>query len=262
MGTDEEPELRISEEKKIAASADCIIASTVEEENNLVSLYGCLPEKVRVIPGGVDLNFFRPMDKEKARRELHLEDYSRVLLFAGRIQPIKGLDLLLNAMAHFPNGRSVKLVVVGGNAGENDEMSKLSSLVNKLGIEKRVQFVGPVEHQKMPLFYNAADICVIPSYHESFGLVAVESLASGTPVVASRVGGLATIVKDGETGYLVDKHSADDFAMHLCLLMSEDKIRKSMATAARPSVINYDWSNTAAKVLKVYEEITSKPSKT
>jgi D-inositol-3-phosphate glycosyltransferase len=255
MGVAEEPELRIKEEKRVIATADRIIATTSEERNNLVDLYGSRPEKVRVIPGGVDLDFFYPMDKEKARRELHLDSYGRVLLFVGRIQPIKGLDLLLHALTQLPNGRSMRLVV-SGKADKTDEMVRLNSLVSKLGIEKKVEFVGIVEHKKMPLYYNAADICVIPSYHESFGLVAVESLASGTPVVASRVGGLATTVKDGETGYLMDERSAESIAMHLCLLMSENEIRESMARAARPSVMKYNWANITRMILGTYAELT------
>lgn len=255
LDAEEEPELRIQSEKEIVTTVDCIIASTPEERNNLVHLYGSQPEKVRVIPGGVDLDFFHPLDKEKARRELHLEDYGRVLLFAGRLQPIKGLDLLLRALTHLPNGRSTRLLVVGGNAGKADELAKLTSLVSELGISNKVTFVGAVEHEKMPTFYNAADICVIPSYHESFGLVAVEALASGTPVVASRVGGLATIVKDGETGYLFDERSPEALAMYLCLLMGENEIRESMAKVARQSVMKYDWSSTARRVLRVYREL-------
>ena len=256
---DEEPELRIQAEKEIIATADCIIASTQEEKNNLVNLYGSQPAKVRVIPAGVDLNFFRPIDKEKARQELHLEEYGRVLLFAGRIQPIKGLDLLLHALTYLPNGRSTRLLVVGGNAGNADEMVRLNSLVSELDIGSKVAFIGAVEHEKMPVFYNAADICVIPSYHESFGLVAVEALASGTPVVASRVGGLATIVKDGETGYLVDKRSPEHLAIYLCQLMGDNELRESMARAARPSVMQYGWSSTAYQTLKVYAEQINRP---
>jgi D-inositol-3-phosphate glycosyltransferase len=119
-----------------------------------------------------------------------------------------------------------------------------------------VTFVGAVEHEKMPTFYNAADICIIPSYHESFGLVAVEALASGTPVVASRAGGLAAIVKDGENGYLFDERSPEVLATYLCLLMSENEIRESMAKSARPSVMKYNWSSTASRLFKLYSELT------
>ncbi len=223
----------------------------------MIKLYDCRPGKVRVIPGGVDLDFFRPMDKLKAKRELNLEKYSPVLLFAGRIQPIKGLDLLLSSLSQLPDGRSLKLLVVGGNSGESDEMERLSSKVKKLGISKKVEFVGAVPHEKMPVYYNAADICVIPSYHESFGLVAVECLASGTPVVASRVGGLASIIKDGETGYLVDKQSPEAIVTNLIKLLSESGLRKSMADAARSSVMKYDWSNSARKLFDVYKEVVA-----
>ena len=258
LGVAEEPEIRIQSEKEIVKTADCIVTSTREGKSNLINLYGGSPDKIKVIPPGVDLSYFHPDDKEKAKKELSLKDYRRILLFAGRLQPFKGLDLLLHAMTYLPNHGTTQLLVVGGNAGKADELAKMHSLVNKLGIRNMVAFVGAVEHEKMPAFYNAADICVIPSYHESFGLVAVEALASGTPVVASRVGGLATIVKDGETGYLFDERSAEALAAYLCLLMSENEIRLSMAKAARASVMKYNWSSTARRLLKVYQELSSK----
>jgi len=137
----------------------------------------------------------------------------------------------------------------------------MNSLVKKLGISEMVGFVGAVEHENMPKFYNAADICVVPSYHESFGMVAVESLACGTPVVASRVGGLATIVQDGETGYLFDERSPEALATYLCLLMSENEIRNSMAGAARQSVMKYNWSSTAHRLFQMYQELLGQPTK-
>ena len=254
--TNEEPEIRIQSEKEIVATADCIVTSTRDEKNNLIHLYGSQPQKVRVIPAGVDLDLFHPANREAARRKLDLEEYRRVLLFAGRLQPFKGLDLLLRAMTHLPNHGTTQLLVVGGNAGKTDELVKMNSLVGELGISSMVTFVGAVEHEKMPTFYNAADICIVPSYHESFGLVAVEALASGTPVVASRVGGLATIVNDGETGYLFDERSPEVLALYLCLLMGENEIRESMAKAARQSVMKYHWSSTAQKLLRVYMELS------
>ena len=257
FSAEQEPEIRIRSEKEIATNADCIVAFTREEKNNLINLYRSNPERIKVIPGGVDLNLFHPIDREKARYELHMENYRRVLLFAGRLQPFKGLELLLRALTHLPDGMLVQLLVVGGNAGKVDELARMNALVNELGIRNKVTYVGVVEHNKMPTFYNAADICIIPSYHESFGFVAAESLASGTPVVASHVGGLATIVKDGETGYLVDGRSPEDLAIYLCLLMSENEIRQSMAKAARSSVRKYQWSSIANNILKVYRELLS-----
>ena len=259
-GTEEEPALRIQSEKEIVEhAADCIVTSTQEGKNNLVQLYNSPPEKIRVIPAGVDLELFYPTDREEARRELDLEGYRRVLLFAGRLQPFKGLDLLLHALTYLPNHGTTRLLVVGGNAGNTDELTKMNSLVDELGIGSMVGFVGAVEHDKMPTFYNAADICIVPSYHESFGMVAVEALASGTPVVASRVGGLATIVKDGETGYLFDGRSPEVLAIYLCLLMSENEIRESMAKSARQSVMKYQWSSTAGQLFQLYRELSCKP---
>ncbi len=255
LGAAEEPQIRVQSEKEIVKTADCIVTSTKEGKSNLINLYGCNPQKIRVIPPGVDLDIFYPLDQEKVRTELALQDYRRVLLFAGRLQPFKGLNLLLHAMTYLPNHGTTQLLVVGGNAGKADELAKMNSLVAELGIGNMVAFVGAVEHEKMPAFYNAADICVIPSYHESFGLVAVEALASGTPVVASRVGGLAAIVKDGETGYLFDERSPEALATYLCLLMSENAIRLAMAKAARASVMKYNWSSTARRILKVYQQL-------
>ncbi len=250
----EEPRLRIQAEKEAIATANGIIAFTPEEKNNLVSLYGGQPQKIRIIAGGVDLKFFHPMDRKRARCDLNLPNYNRVLLFTGRIQLIKGLDLLLRALPYLPDGMKTHLLVVGGNADGAGELVRLNSLVSDLGIGDKVSFMGAMEHERMPLLYNAADVCVIPSYHESFGLVAVEALATGTPVVASRVGGLATIVKDGETGYLVDELSPEAFARHLCLLLGNEEVRQQMARSARQSVVKYDWSLMARHVLKVYEE--------
>ncbi len=257
-GTQEEPELRIQSEKAIINTVDCIVTSTQEGKNNLIRLYGSTPEKVRVIPAGVDLDLFYPTDREEARRKLALEEYRRVLLFAGRLQPFKGLELLLHAMTYLPNHGTTRLLVVGGNAGKTNELVKMNSLVSELGISNMVGFVGAVEHDRMPTFYNAADICIVPSYHESFGMVAVEALASGTPVLASRVGGLATIVKDGETGYLFDERSPEVLATYLCLLMSENEIRESMAKSARQSVMKYNWSSTAQCLFQVYLELSGK----
>jgi D-inositol-3-phosphate glycosyltransferase len=259
LATEEEPRLRIQAEREVVAMADGIIVFTSEEKDNLVELYGSQSQKIRVIPGGVDLKSFHPMNKEKVRRELDLLNYARVMLFAGRIQPIKGLDLLLRAISHLPDGRQTRLLVVGGNAGRADELVRMNSLANELGIGHKVAFMGVVAHERMPLFYSAADVCVIPSHHESFGLVAVEALATGTPVVASRVGGLATIVRDGETGYLVDELSPEAFALHLCLLLGDEEVRRVVAGGARPSVAEYDWSLMARRVLSVYEEIAACP---
>ncbi len=156
-------------------------------------------------------------------------------------------------MARLTDSR--RLLVVGGDSA-SDEMARLHSVAGELGIGDRVTFLGIVEHGRMPLFYNAADICVVPSYHESFGLVALEALACGTPVVASRVGGLATTIKDGETGYLIDEPSPEAFARRLEMLLGDEAIRQRMGDAAPSSVTKYAWPVVARQVLRVYKELT------
>jgi len=253
---EQEPELRIETEKKVITTADRIIAFSAEEKDSLIRLYRALPERVEVIPGGVDLKLFHPTDKEKARSELGLPSCSKVLLFAGRIQPFKGIDILLRAVACLEHQDDLRLLIVGGDSESDGEVARLRKLAGELGIEEKVAFCGTVANEKMPLFYGAADICIVPSYNESFGLVALEALACGTPVVASRVGGLATIIKDGETGFLIGVRSHEAFARRLEQLLGDEELRRRMAEAAPLSATKYAWSNVARQVLRVYEELS------
>ncbi len=250
-----EPELRLEAERKAIALADSIIAFTAEEKDNLVHIYGAQPDQVKIIPCGVDLKLFHPTDMEEARSELGLPRHSKILLFAGRIEPFKGIDILLRAVVCLEDKDDLRLLILGTDSESDGEVARLRSLSGELGIGDKVTFLGVVEHERMPLFYNAADVCVVPSYHESFGLVALEALACSTPVVASRVGGLATVIKDGETGYLIDKLSHEAFAQRLELLLGDEELRRRMGGAARSSVMKYTWSKVAGQVLRVYEEL-------
>ena len=252
-----EPDLRIEAEKMAIASADCVIAVSAEEKHDLVNIYEAWPDKVEVIPCGVDLGLFQSMDKAKVRRELGLPEHSKILLFVGRIEPFKGIDIILRSLACIGEKKDLQLLIVGGDADSDGELSRLRSLASELGIEEMVTFWGAVEHEKIPLLYNAADICVVASYHESFSLVAVEALASGTPVVAPRVGGLSTVITDGETGYLIDNRSIEGFTRHLERLLGDDDLRQRMGHAARPSVMKYAWPIVARQVLSIYEELTT-----
>ena len=252
-----EPDLRIEAEKMAVNSADCVIAVSAEEKNDLVNIYEARPDNVKVIPCGVDLGLFQPADKAKVRCTLGLPEKSKVLLFVGRIEPFKGIDVILRTLAGLGGGGDLHLLIVGGDADSDGELDRLRSLATELGIEEIVTFWGTVEHERIPQFYNAADICVIASYHESFGLVALEALASGTPVVAPRVGGLSTIISDGETGYLIDNRSVGDFTRHLERLLDDDALLQRMGHAARPSVMKYAWPLVAHQVLSIYEELAT-----
>lgn len=254
---EKEPPLRLKTEREAVRGADAVIAFTVEEKENLITLYGARPHRVRVIRCGVDLDLFHPLDHEEALSAIGVADRARTLLFVGRIQAFKGIDILLRAVAALSNHDDLRLLIVGGDSKAEDEVARLRSLSAELGLAGKTTFFGAVGHEKMPLFYSAADICVVPSYHESFGLVALEAMACGTPVVASRVGGLATTVIDGETGYLVGELSPEAFAGSLDVLLRDEAARRRMGQAARAWAMGYGWAAVAREVLGLYEELVT-----
>ena len=249
-----EPNLRISVEHQVAHSADRIVVSTSHEQRALRRLYGVPEEPVRVIPPGVDLGLFHPGSQEAARQRLGLNGEG-VLLYVGRIEPIKGLEVLLHTMATMEGPDYPRLLVVGGGTDPDPEKERLKQLSRELFLDDRVDFLGSMEHHLLPLYYQAADVAVVPSYYESFGLVALEAMACGTPVVATRVGGLQSMVKDSRTGYLVPWHCPDAFADRLEVLLTNEALRKSMGSAAHTFATGMGWDRTAARVAGVYESL-------
>lgn len=247
-----EPPLRLHMEQRIIQRADGIITATTEERAQLMRLCGALPSQLHVIPCGVDLRLFTPRDKRQARASLGLDLDRPVLLFAGRLDPFKGADVLLRAAAMMEE--DAEIVLIGGSLQQDHDLEQLRQLAADLQIDQRVRFLGAQPQEIMPTMYSAADVTVVPSYHESFGLVAVESLACGTPVVATRAGGLATIVRHDETGYLVPR-CPGFFAERLDALLRDRDTLRHMSEAARPSVLQYNWANVAAQVHDVYEKL-------
>ena len=247
-----EPPLRLRMEQRLMQRADGIIVPTTDESMQLMRLCGALPGQLHVIPCGVDLRRFAPRDRRQARAALGLAPDHPVLLFAGRLDPFKGPDILLRAAAMMEE--DAEIVLVGGKLQQDNDLEQLRRLAADLQIEGRVHFLGAQPQDAMPSIYSAADVTVIPSYHESFGLVAVESLACGTPVVATRAGGLTTVVRHGETGYLVPR-CPGFFAERLDSLLRDQDSWQSMSRAARPSVLQYSWSSVAEQVREVYEEL-------
>jgi len=254
-----ESALRIESEIAVLAAADRIICATEIERDSLRQLYGVSDEKVSIIPLGVDLERFRPAGKQDARAALGLTD-ERIVLFVGRIEPLKGVDILINAASLLESDVECTVLIVGGDDSSQAEVADLRNLARDRGIEHRVAFVGAVDHETLPLYYNAADVCVVPSHYESFGLVAVEAMASGVPVVASRVGGLTGTIKDGETGYLVPWLCPEPFAERIELLLENEPLRKDLGEAAREAMARYRWENVATTVLSVYEELLNRPA--
>ena len=249
-----EPPLRLEMERRLIQQVDRIIASTNEERLQIIRHCGATPGQVQVIPCGVDLKRFVPHDPQLARERCGLKQHQPVLLYVGRLDPFKGPDLLLKAAAMMKE--QAQVVIVGGDPAGDREVEQLRELAAQLKISKRVLFLGARPQQELPLLYSAADVTVIPSHHESFGLAAVESLACGTPVVATRAGGLRAIVCHGETGYLVPR-SPGFFAERLDTLLQHPDLLEQMRMAARPSVLQFSWKYVASQVHDVYEAAIS-----
>jgi len=257
---EQETELRITTERRVIARADRIIATTTHEKNQMVRFYSAQPDKIAVIPCGVDLALFRPMDRDEAREKLGLSD-KKIILFVGRIEPLKGIDLLLNAVAPLEDKNDLRVLIIGGDPGEAEETARLGQLAANLGIGEKVAFLGAVEHERLPLFYSAANVCVVPSYYESFSLVALEALACGTPVIAARVGGLPSIIRDGETGYLIPWHCPEPFTERLELLLANESLARSLGLAGHASAAKFGWPIVAEQVKEAYESLTKASSK-
>ena len=254
--SEQEPETRIEAERAIAKGAERVVVASRDEQQLLVRLYGANADRIAVVPCGVNLDLFRPIAKEDARRQLGLSDDDRILLFVGRIEPLKGVDILLGAAAQLEGDSDCFVLVVGGDSTDRQgEVAHLRGLASELGIAERVSFLGAVDHERLPLFYSAADVCVMPSFYESFGLVALEAMACGTPVVASRVGGLAGTVRDSETGYLIPWRCPEPFAERLELLLGNEELRRAFGLAAREAVERFRWGNVAEAMLGLYREL-------
>jgi D-inositol-3-phosphate glycosyltransferase len=252
--SEHEPSYRIDAERQIAQSADRVICASQDEKEMLIRLYGVPADNIELVPCGVDLEEFRPLDKAEVRRRLGFPE-EPIVLFVGRIEPLKGIDILVRAVAQVSEDIRFCLVVVGGDASAEAEKTELRRLARKLGISRRVAFLDAVDHSLLPLYYNAADVCVVPSYYESFGLVALEAMACGTPVVASRVGGLQGTVRDSETGFLVPWRCPEPFAERLELLLENEELRRNLGEGARAAAEDYAWPRIAERVQAVYDRL-------
>ncbi|GAC1362330.1 MAG: glycosyltransferase [Ktedonobacteraceae bacterium] len=250
-----EPAVRLEMEQRLIHDADRIIAATVEERTQMMRYCGANVSQVEIIPCGVDLSLFAPRDRQVARAQLGLPQSRPMLLFAGRLDPFKGPDLLLRA-ASLMQRNDAQIVIAGGSLRGDNDLQQLQALAHDLCLDDRVLFLGARPREEMPLLYSAADVTVVPSYHESFGLAAVESLACGTPVVATRAGGLTTVVAHEQTGFLVSR-CPGFFAERIDMLLNDPALFTRMSAAARPSVMRFSWKNVASHMLTVYDELVS-----
>ena len=253
--SEREPEERREAERRLVHEVDRIVAATEHERRLLDQVYGVPRARVEVIPLGVDRERFRPRAQLDARRSLGIDAQARVLLAAGRIEPLKGLDILIESLAQLPGHDRLQLLIVGGDERAEAEIARLRAVARNAGVAALVRFVGPVPHEEIGVYYNAADVVVVPSFYESFGLVAAEAMASGVPVVASRVGGLTSTVADGRSGYLIPWRCPGPFAEKIDLLLENRPLREALGAAAARSMERYEWSAVAAGLLDLYASL-------
>jgi len=256
---------RIDGESYVMQTADRIIAATEAERSQLQSLYGVNDQKITIVPPGVDTHHFYPIPPDEAKEAIGISPEERMALFVGRIEPLKGLDTLIRAMAIVK--RECKafvcphyLIIIGGDPeGDSmdmtEEMNRLQSLCGELGLDEMVVFLGKRGQDTLPYYYSAAEVVVMPSHYESFGMVALEAMACGTPVIASRVGGLAYLVRDGETGFFVPAQDQEALAEKLRLIFVDHDLRIRLGEQAVVYAHHFSWELITDQIVDVYKKI-------
>ena len=256
-----EPPNRLAGEEAVISEADRILAPTPSEAAHLVGLYQADPDRIRIVPPGVDHSLFCPAPKAEARARLHLRDV-RLVLFVGRLQPHKGPDIAVRSFAEalardLAGTEDVVLAIVGGPSGASSgaEVARLMELATALGIAERVMLFPPQPQQRLADFYAASEAVLVPSRSESFGLVALEAQACGTPVVAAATGGLRFIVEDGQTGYTVAGHDPGDYADRVLRILDDPALARRLGLAGAAKARGFSWDATARESLAVYREL-------
>ena len=262
-----EGDYRIVGETEVMSAADRIIAATEAEFDQLRSLYGVNPEKITIIPPGVDTHHFYPIPQDEAKEAIGIPVQDRMALFVGRIEPLKGLDTLVRAMSIVKNTcKSFRcphyLVIIGGDPEEDPdemsaEMARIQSLCQDLGLNEMILFLGKRGQATLPYYYAAAEVVVMPSHYESFGIVALEAMACGTPVIASRVGGLAHLIQDGQTGYTIPMQDPNALAEKLRLVFVDTELRARLSAQAVDYAQGFRWESITQQIHQVYQEMIS-----
>ena len=262
---EKETATRIRVEEELMRDMSRIVAATPLDKSQMVDLYGAKSRKIVVIPLGVDPSMFRPIPTAQARHAvgLDLPGICKLVLFVGRLDPLKGLETLLRAVCKLTDlepelVQGLCMAVIGGDAddsetGLDNELECLDKLKDEVGLHDLVIFLGSRAQDTLPYYYSAAEVCVVPSHYESFGLVALEAMACGAPVIASRVGGLQHTVEDGVTGFLVPAGDPDALADKLRLVLADSELRQRLGAKARQKARAYTWQVVAHRILKVYE---------
>jgi D-inositol-3-phosphate glycosyltransferase len=258
-----EPPIRLDSEAQLVKHADHLMVSNHREKVQMVWTYGVPAEKISVIPCGVDPSLFIPRNAEQSKAHLGLPD-KRYILFVGRIDPVKGIDTLLRAIKRVKEARNalqdVHLLIIGGDldhteAGQNSEINKLKRLTETLGIKDMVTFLGAQRQDQLPYFFAAADMCILPSRYESFGMVALEAMACGTPVIASKVGGLASFIQNGMSGLLIPEGDEVSLAEKILLLLTNTSFKDTLGGEARNRALEFSWPLVTQQVLSLYQNM-------
>ncbi len=257
---DLEPGARMEAEAKVVACSDVLVANADEERRQLIELYGAEPDRVQIVAPGVDRAFFSPGSIDGARSAIGY-DGGPLVLFVGRIQPLKGVDIAVEALSQLSDPTTT-LMIVGGASGQqgSSEVARILAMIDDLGLTDRVVFVDPQPHYALSTYYRAADVLVMPSRSESFGLVALEAAACGVPVVAAAVGGLRTLVQDGTTGYLIDERDPALYAKAIDRILGDPSHRAALGAAASVTASRYPWSGLAGRLRSLYLELVEASS--
>jgi D-inositol-3-phosphate glycosyltransferase len=244
----------LANEKRLTSVCDGIVVPSENEKGYLVEHYDAQQDKIRVIPCGVNLERFKPMDKTAARRLLAFSIDAFIVLYVGRYSPVKGLDRLLMALSFLGHLDSLKLVLAGGDGEHSGMVDHLQAAATALNVGHRLVIAGRVDQKILPVYYSAADVLVVPSHYESFGLVALEALACGTPVVATPVGAMTTIIQDDVTGYVAAYWDEEHFAQLMEAILTQQHQNELSSSEIRASVMDWTWERSASMLLEAYKE--------
>ena len=247
---------REKQERIISLQSDSIIAWSLHEKKFIEQNFGVKSSKISVIPPGVDLDLFHPINIQEARRKIHMQEDVRAILYVGRIERLKGLDMLLKALSQIQH-KDTFLYVIGGT-NNTEEVNRLKKICIDLNLNEKVHFIGSISRAQLKYYYNSADLYVLPSYYESFGLSVLEAAACGRPTIASKVGGLPSIIRDNETGFLLEQRSLGSLIKKIEILLNDKELSDTMGRAARKQAEKLNWGIAVNQLKNLFDKLTSK----
>ena len=254
-----ESDFRIENELDLIKKSDAIVVPTHQEKENLILNYKS-ENNIYIVSPGVDLEKFKSKNKFESREKLGLSQTTKILLSVGRLEPIKGYDVLINALSflNISDDFDVRLLIIGGDSKSQNELERLNSLKLKHGLSNQVNFLGAIDHDELPIYLSAADVFVMPSAYETFGIAALEASACNLPVIAPQVGGLKSVVKHGQTGFLSVNKSPESLMHYLEILLKNKPLRELFGVNSRLHAMNYSWGKSSEDLISVFEDVLYK----